>query len=314
MKKSVFTIILLIGCIAFSTSQSGINDYKYVIVPNKYEFLKEADKYQLNSLTKFLFNKYGFTAIMEDESLTDELLNNRCLALTSNVINSSGLFKTKLSVELRNCKDEVVFLTHVGETREKDYAKAFNFALRDAFESFLTVNYSYKPNEQVVTLANNTNTAEQKEVEKLKEEIKALKKEKETQVEVIAKIEKESDEKEIVNKVEEVKPVIEKKAEVKEEVKPALEKIEQPQPKQIAEEKPQVQSEASNMLYAQPIDNGFQLVDSSPKVVYKIKRSGTSDMYFVEGKQAIIYKSGSDWILEYYENDTLKKEFLKIKF
>ena len=130
MKKIAFKIILLIGCITFGNAQSNLNDYKYIIVPSTYEFLKEANKYQLNALTKFLFNKYGFTAIMEDESLTQELLNKPCLALKSKLINNSGLFKTKLVVELRNCMNEVVFSTRQGETREKDFAKAFNFALR----------------------------------------------------------------------------------------------------------------------------------------------------------------------------------------
>jgi hypothetical protein len=86
--------------------------------------------------------------------------------------------------------------------------------------------------------------------------------------------------------------------------------VTKPSPKK-PESKPEVRSD---ILYAQPTNNGFQLVDNTPKVVYKIKKSGTADTYFVEGKQAIIYKSGSDWILEYYENDTLIKEVLTIKF
>ena len=305
MKKTIFTIILLIGCITFNIAQSNINDYKYVIVPNKFEFLKEADKYQLNSLTKFLFNKYGFTAILEDESFTDELIKNRCLALRSNVINSSGLFKTKLSVELKDCNGKVVFLTQEGETREKDYAKSFNLALRGAFESFENVNYSYQPTEKITALASNDNASEQKEVEKLKKEIKALKKEKEVEVK------------------EKTKPVVEKEVQViekevkviEEEVEPVMEEKVEVVSKEMIEEKPQVQTEtSSDVLYAQSIDNGFQLVDSSPKVVYKIKKSSLNDVFFIEGKQAILYKSGSDWVLEYYENSMLKKEVLNIKF
>ena len=170
--------MFLIGCISFGNAQSSLNDYKYIIVPNKYDFLSEADKYQLNSLTKFLFNKYAFTAIMEDESSTKELLSEPCLALRTNLFNNSGLFKTKLVVELRNCRGEVVFSTREGETREKDYAKAFNFALRDAFKSFEGVDYAYQPKEEEVVSVNDTKASDQEKVEKLEEEIRVLKEEK----------------------------------------------------------------------------------------------------------------------------------------
>lgn len=126
----------------------------------------------------------------------------------------------------------------------------------------------------------------------------------------------------------EAEPVVEMQKEVKEEVQEvkdeiietkavvALPVVNKESP--VVEQSPEMQETKaevrSDVLYAQPIDNGFQLVDTTPKVIYKIKRAGTADTYFVEGKQAIIYKSGSDWILEYYENDILKKEVLNIKF
>ena len=84
--------------------------------------------------------------------------------------------------------------------------------------------------------------------------------------------------------------------------------------KGIADSENVVPKESSNILYAQVINNGFQLVNSEPKVVYKIKQSGLSNVYLVEGQQAIIYQLDSKWILEFYENDTLKKEILNIKF
>lgn len=318
MKKKVFVVMILLSCIAFGNAQTSLNDYKYIIVPNKYDFLNEADKFQLNSLTKFLFNKYGFTAIMESESTMKELLSKPCLALRSNLIKNSSLFKTKLIVELRNCKNEVVFTTREGETREKDFAKAYNFALRDAFKSFEGVDYVYQPKEEEIVSVNDTKTSDQEKIEKLEEEVKVLKEEKELQAkeEVAAVVATE------VAIKEEVVVVKEEVVEVKEEIEVPMEKTEQANTQSVQEASPklgdtdklEIKSDGSEVLYAQPIDNGFQLVDSSPKVVYKIKKSGTPDMYFVEGKQAMVYKSGSDWILEYYENDTLKKEILKIKF
>ena len=73
-------------------------------------------------------------------------------------------------------------------------------------------------------------------------------------------------------------------------------------------------SKTSNILYAQITDNGFQLMDKTPMVVYKIKRTGLNNVYLVDGKNAIIYKNGESWMLEYYQNNTLKQDVLNIKF
>ena len=141
-------MLLAFFIISSTFAQSNLNNYKYVIVPKKFEFLKEANQYRLNELTEFLFNKYGFQALMEGDSYPDDLLKNRCLALKSNLIKDSGLFKTKISVELKDCNDQVVYTSEVGESREKDYEKAYNEAVRNAFKSFETVNYQYVPKEE----------------------------------------------------------------------------------------------------------------------------------------------------------------------
>jgi hypothetical protein len=39
-------------------SQRNVNDYKYVIVPEKFDFQKEPNQFKLNQLTKFLLKKY----------------------------------------------------------------------------------------------------------------------------------------------------------------------------------------------------------------------------------------------------------------
>ncbi|HMC00318.1 MAG TPA: hypothetical protein VKN14_04675, partial [Flavobacteriaceae bacterium] len=150
MINKIILAFTLFFTLTSSYAQANLNDYKYVIVPNKYDFLKEADKYQLNSLTKFLFEKEGFTVIMQEDNYPKDMQNNRCLSLNSNVISSSGMFKTKLQVVLKDCNNNVVFESKVGETREKDYAKAHQLALRDAFTSFNEVNYSYQPNETAI--------------------------------------------------------------------------------------------------------------------------------------------------------------------
>lgn len=129
-----------------------VNDYKYVLVPEKFKFLTDRDQYQLNSLTGFLFEKYGFKVLMENENFPDDLLANRCSALHADVLSSSGGFSfvTKIQVVLKNCNQEVVFQSKIGRSKLKDWKFAYQEALRDAFSSVKALEYSYqKPQKSV---------------------------------------------------------------------------------------------------------------------------------------------------------------------
>lgn len=294
MFRFKFTLLTLLGFTLIMNAQkasSSLNDYKYVIVPVKYDFLKEADQFQLNSLTKFLFEKYGFTAFMENDVLPDDYKNNNCLAMKSDVISDGGFFKTKLMVQLKNCEGEVLYSTKMGETREKEFKAAYHLALRDAFTSFKSVNYKYKPNQKLKTqeIAENTVVADstQAEIEKLKAEIQELKSEnpkpQETKQPIIGVT--NSDDSLTKNP-----------------------KIEAPA---VVVSKPESSTE---VLYAQVTVDGYQLVDSTPKIVYKLKKTGSDSMFLVESVNGVLTKKGEDWVLEYYENGNLKQKTLNIKF
>jgi hypothetical protein len=283
--KTIFLTIIIACFISISAfSQISINNYKYVIVPKKFDFLKEQDQYQLNSLTKFLFNKYGFNAVMEGSEYPEDLALNRCLALDAKVINKSSLFKTKLKIELKDCNDKVVHTTDFGESREKEYKIAYHEALREAFKRLATLNYKYVPNKNMTSISTATQAPAQKqvtqEIAELKKEIQNLKKDKQ------------------------VKGAMAEKP-----------TVETPKPeKQPTVKKAAVIEGVSNVLYAQEIENGYQLVDSSPKVVYRIKKTNLDDVFLVEGTSAILYKKGNDWVIEYYSGTTLEQEALNIKF
>ncbi|THD69912.1 hypothetical protein E7Z59_06190 [Robertkochia marina] len=69
------------------------------------------------------------------------------------------------------------------------------------------------------------------------------------------------------------------------------------------------------VLYAQPLENGFQLVDMSPAVRFKVRKTGKENTFAIVGKDGLLYKSDNGtWIAEYYENDTLVKETFHVKF
>ncbi|MFC6861588.1 hypothetical protein [Zunongwangia atlantica] len=141
MKK--LSVLFAILFTAITYGQKTVNDYKYVIVPEKYEFSKEKNQYQLNALTKFLLEKYGFSTVMKSAQKPAELQSNSCLALEADVQNNSGLFVTKMVLQLKDCYGNVVYASEEGRSREKDYKAAYHEALRDAFTSLEDLNYTY---------------------------------------------------------------------------------------------------------------------------------------------------------------------------
>ncbi len=140
--KNILVLLL------FSVSvyaQKSINNYKYIIVPKQMETFDESDKHQTSSLTKFLFNKNGFTAFLSDEDLPKDLALNKCLALKAIIEDGSGMFSTKASLVLKDCYNNIVFKGEEGKSKIKDYKKAYHDAIRKSFSSIKRLSYHYKP-------------------------------------------------------------------------------------------------------------------------------------------------------------------------
>lgn len=70
------------------------------------------------------------------------------------------------------------------------------------------------------------------------------------------------------------------------------------------------------VLYAQAIPNGYQLVDSAPKIQMRLLTTSVQGIYLVERGdiQGILFNKDGHWIFEYYEGDGLRAEELAIKF
>lgn len=143
MNRKYFLTIIAILYITLSFAQNSLNAYKYVIIPKTYDFLKEENKYKLNSLTKYLFSKKGFETLIEDESYPADLIENPCLAVTAEVVDNSNLFTSKLNIELTDCYNKVVFTSIQGRSKEKDYQKSYHEALRNAFVSVNELDYKF---------------------------------------------------------------------------------------------------------------------------------------------------------------------------
>lgn len=288
MKLKYILIIVFVLSSGIIIGQRSLNEYKYVTVPNKFDFLKYDDQYQLNSLTKFLFTKEGFQTLYGGDVRPEELVKNSCLGLTTKVNNTSGLLNTKLVIELVNCRNETVFTSAEGRSKEKDYKKGYHEALRKAFESITDLNYSYEPVKELVV----QETQVEKEKETIPEEVKEEVALKESN-EVAKTIEIKQDDK-VIDNIE------------KQQVEDVKNEVE-------AKELPELEA-STNLLYAQANPYGFQLVDSTPKVVYILLKTSRADVYILKNKNGILFKKDNEWIVEYYEVNELVKQVLEIKF
>ena len=291
MNKIILFFSILFFTNVSAIAQNSINDYKYIIIPTSFDFLKEQDQYQLNSLTEFLFNKYGYTAFMQNEELPEDLRNNRCLGLYADVKKiKRSLLKTKIQIDLKDCQDNIIQSSRIGETRIKEFDKAYNVALRDAFVTYQMMNYNYQPNDQVLAQASvseKSNASVVEDVEQSKAEIERLQKE----IEALKEAKEEKETPQLTAVIESPPQVIIKKDD---EVTPA------PETKEI--------------LYAQPIAHGFQLVDKSPKVVMILLETTKANTYIVKGEDAIVYKEDGFWYISRNDGNTITIDALTIKF
>lgn len=100
------------------------------------------------------------------------------------------------------------------------------------------------------------------------------------------------------------------------EVKPFKEAIEQPKVVILESKETVTTTATSNQLFAQPIQNGFQLVNTEPKVIFKLFKTSAKDFYTaIKGDlQGVLIKKNNEWFFEYYQNDKLVSEKVEVKF
>lgn len=249
MKIKFLLLILLTSFIGFSQS---INDYKAVIVPIKFEFVKGENPYRMSTIMKANLEKAGFVAFYENEKLPAEY-GERCQVLYSNIKKGSGFLITKLSVEFKDCYGTVIFTSDVGKSNRKEYELAYKECINLAFMSINSLRYKYngkagspqvKPEPSIVATTTTPVSA----------------------VNVVSV------------------PVVD---------------IKDP-----------------NLLYAQPTENGFQLIDKTPKVVMKLLKTSRPDSFIAikDGVQGTLNAKDNQWFFEYYKEEKLVSEKVSVKF
>lgn len=273
--KIVSVLILLISISNSLHAQEQLNDYKYVVVPDQFEFQSEANQYRINGLTKFLLEKQNFTVFSNNQQLPEDAINNGCLVVYASLINSSSLFNTKVAVQFENCRKDIVFTSQIGASRDKKYIVAYNEATRNAFKTFSSFTHNYVPKVD--------QTAAQ--VTELKEEIKTLKADKKEENLIL-----ESD-----------------KPETKDIVKSKVANNNTP-----ATQNKQNKTLKAHLIEGAVFS--YNLKDATNTVVYTILFSGKEDYYIVKGLDALIYKINNQWVIAQYLDTTLQVKSLDIKF
>ena len=140
--KIVPLIILTFITVAVH-SQNTINNYKYVLIPQKFDFLRDNDEYGLNTTAKSLLEQKGFTVYWSNGDIPQTLAANRCAALTAEVTQRKALFSTNLTLVLKDCSGNIIFKGKEGRSWEKEFNVAYDEALKNAFTPFKNLPYKY---------------------------------------------------------------------------------------------------------------------------------------------------------------------------
>ncbi|MRX68001.1 hypothetical protein GJU42_08500 [Flavobacterium resistens] len=251
MRIKFLLAVFFISVIGFAQS---VNDYKAVIVPLKYDFMKSENQYRMATISKGNLTKAGFQAFYANEELPVEL-NDRCQLLYMDVKKDNGFLVTKLFVELKDCYGTVVYTSEIGKSKEKDYEAAYRESLNMAFISINGLHYKYSGNTVAPSRKAGMITA--------------------APVAVAASVTPSQ-------------PISTPVADVAD----------------------------PNLLYAQPTENGFQLIDKTPKVVMKLLKTSRPDSFIAikDGVQGTLNAKDNQWFFEYYQNDKLVSEKVSVKF
>ena len=140
----VFTLLLAMAFSVVARSQNTINNYQYVLIPEKFDMFKQENQYNMNTMAKSLLEGVGFKAYMTDEQLPADLANNKCSALKVDLVEKKKFLSTGLILLLKDCQGTIVYQSEEGKSREKEWQLAYNEALRNAVGFLNKANYKYE--------------------------------------------------------------------------------------------------------------------------------------------------------------------------
>lgn len=130
MHRLSLIIVLLVSLFSFSQEK-----YEYVIVPKKFDFFTNENEYNLNALTKSFFETEGFVVYYDKDQLPKDLAENRCKVLYADAVENNNMFKTRITIQIKDCQNKILLESFEGTSSEKTYKIAYNEAFRFALTS-----------------------------------------------------------------------------------------------------------------------------------------------------------------------------------
>lgn len=305
IKKYVALLIALIT-IQNSFAQKSINNYKYVIVPYKFDFVNAKDKYRINTLTRHLFKTNGFDVYFDEENLPEDLFKDRCLAMYANVIKEKALLATKVYIELKNCRGAVILKSELGKSKDKEFDIAYSEAIKEAFQSIAFLNYEYIPkkddNIDATSQTEEDNTSDK--LVQLKKEIEELKTENAELIKTVG-VTQNSEDISTTKQTETIQEVISSSKGISDEAKKMDSKPILDDKEHFA--KYRVYQFNGKNFRLKEHQRGYDLVDINGNVVYKLLSTSQKTVYIAVGdfKQGVaIHDFEKQSIsVEFYNND-----------
>ena len=261
-----------------SVSAQELADYKYIVIPQKFEFQDEPGQYDLNALTRFLFIKYGFNAYMENEALPTDLNASGCNTLYARA-DISGFLSTKALITLVNCRGKEVFVLPEGKSKIKEFKAGHQDAFRDAFEE-LEEEYGYTYSDEIVERA------------ELIEEVETEEEEPKTLVEAVAN--------KSTPKEEVVVSAIPKNSNVfiKEEVSTKINSETEAKKAEAKSKVTSVLTSADGSFSMRPSSNGFDVYEGQTKIGTATKTSAGSYLVNTNQFTGVGYFDGTEFTVE----------------
>lgn len=241
--------LFLVFLLAFNMQGQNINDYKYVIVPTKFDFQRSENEYRLSTVISYHLTQMGFKTFYDTDQLPLEVAQNNCSRLNVALKKYTPFLSTRFEFMLIDCQKNVVFKGE-GSSKEKEFKTAYVQAVERAMEGLYAKGYSYNGNKAYANAGSGSNT---------------------TQVEPAAK----TPTGDILQDLNE-----------------------------------------TDVLYAQSIEGGFQVVNSVPKVLFKIFKTSSNDIFLatIDTYEGVLVSKNGKWILEFKKDGQVISKTINIKF
>ncbi len=311
MVKSLLISIVIMTSLMLK-AQSNLDQYKYVIVPKKFDEFKKENQYRTSTLIKLLFSKKGFKTVYEHE-LPEELNNNRCLGLRVHLIDNSSMFTTKAALSLKDCNSKEVAISSIGKSKSKEFQQAYTEAITKAFNSFSGLEYTYKPdaseNNVIVSFKNDVKSVQEKSSQSRNGMHR------DSMVIQVATLENQSfkDKRPIASGYSgEVQIATKEEQSAKSANTLSANDKKEGSNSRVAD----MRKSLNSVLYANKTTNGYHLVDSTPRIKIRIYKSAMPNVYVAKAddNEGIVYTADGKWFFEYYSNNEMVIEELNVKF